>query len=273
VPEISISDAQVSESAGTASFTVSLSKASASNVTVNYTTGNGSAISPDDYTASAGTLTFLPGDSLTQAVTVPIVDDLVAESSETFAVTLSSAVGGTIIDNAATGTILDNEISACGAPTYSKNTDLGVFLWRNCSTSLWSVRVSGGTGAFTYAGSVQSNTPFTSVVPFSIESNDSLDFTTDPAVISPRMASTSVSRSRQTCASAWAPARASRCSSARRKRRLRRRSIWPISGSATSAQQAFGFKPVRVWRSMAARPGVEGVPAPAWAEAGASHHR
>ena len=49
-------------------FTVTLSKASTQTVTVNYTTLDGSATAGSDYVAQSGTLTFAPGDPLTQTI-------------------------------------------------------------------------------------------------------------------------------------------------------------------------------------------------------------
>ena len=42
-------------------------------VTVNYTTTNASAVEPDDYTSSSGTLTFATGDTL-KTVSVTSID-------------------------------------------------------------------------------------------------------------------------------------------------------------------------------------------------------
>ena len=86
-----ISDGDVDEAAGSATFTVKLSLASSDTVTVDWTTGNGTATAGDDYTAGSGSLTFSPGGGPTQTVTVTVTDDAVDEPDETFTVTLSNA--------------------------------------------------------------------------------------------------------------------------------------------------------------------------------------
>jgi hypothetical protein len=58
-------------------------------VTVEYTTGNGTALAPVDYTAlSLATLTFNPGE-IVKTVTVAIANDNVVELAETFFVNLA----------------------------------------------------------------------------------------------------------------------------------------------------------------------------------------
>ena len=75
----------VNESAGTATFTVVLSGApeTGNNVTVVYTTKNGSALLGNDYTANQGTVTFTRAN-LTKTFTVPIINDTVGEDGEAF---------------------------------------------------------------------------------------------------------------------------------------------------------------------------------------------
>ena len=88
-------------SGGTTSFTftVTLSKAAASNVTVDYATADGTATTMDnDYTATSGTLTFRPGASLTQTVTVSVTADTKVESNETFYLNLTNAKFGGVVD-------------------------------------------------------------------------------------------------------------------------------------------------------------------------------
>lgn len=91
-----------------AAFVVTLDSASASPVSVDYATANGTALVGGDYTQTAGTLTFAPGET-SRTVFVPITDDLAGEPTETFRLTLSNAVNATLARSQATGTVLDNE--------------------------------------------------------------------------------------------------------------------------------------------------------------------
>src|SRR5262249_47475031 len=77
-PALSIEDIQVNEgNTGTplAVQRVTLSAASAISVTVDWTTGDGSARAPSDYLAASGTLTFSPG-VIAQTVTNKINGDI-----------------------------------------------------------------------------------------------------------------------------------------------------------------------------------------------------
>ena len=108
---LNIADAQGTEGTdATIDFTVTLNAASTGTVTVDYATQDtGSATAGSDYTATSGTLTFNPGDT-SMTLSVPIIDDTVNDSGETFEMVLSNAVGATIADSTATGTILNTEI-------------------------------------------------------------------------------------------------------------------------------------------------------------------
>jgi hypothetical protein len=111
LPSLSISDATVIEgNTGTrlATFTVTLSPASNQPVTVSYTTANGTATSGSDYLATAGTLTFAPGQT-SKIISVSAVGDRLGEVNETFGVVLSNADGAVIADATAVGTIADDE--------------------------------------------------------------------------------------------------------------------------------------------------------------------
>jgi hypothetical protein len=96
--------------ASQAAFTVRLDAPSATPVTVNYATAPGTALAGSDFTATAGTLTFAPGQT-TRTILVRTLDDTLSEGSETFVVNLSNPVGATIADAQAVGTIADNEPS------------------------------------------------------------------------------------------------------------------------------------------------------------------
>ena len=108
---LSVHDATAAEAAGaTVDFTVTLSRASAETVTVDYATSNGTATAESDYTATSGTLTFA-ADDLSKTVSVPVLDDAVDEEAETFTLTLSDAEGGNVhlADATATGTITNDD--------------------------------------------------------------------------------------------------------------------------------------------------------------------
>jgi hypothetical protein len=121
LPTLSISDTVVAEgNAGTsvATFTVALSAARTSTVTVGYATANGTATAGSDYAAQSGTLTFAAGQT-TKAIAVVVNGDTAVEPNETFAVNLSAASGATIADGAGVGTITNDDTAA--APSLSIN--------------------------------------------------------------------------------------------------------------------------------------------------------
>ena len=108
-PSISINDVTLSEGAGTANFTVSLSAASGKTVTVNYATANGTATAGSDYTAKSGTVTFVAGDTR-ESVSVTILNDAAEEPGETFVVNLTGPSNATIADAQGQATIQDNDV-------------------------------------------------------------------------------------------------------------------------------------------------------------------
>jgi hypothetical protein len=101
--------------AATATFSVTLSVASAQTVTVVYATADGTATTGSDYVAVSGTLTFPPG-STTQSIPVIVNGDTQVESNETFFVNLSAAANAAIADAQGKGTI-NNDDSVDAGPT------------------------------------------------------------------------------------------------------------------------------------------------------------
>ena len=87
-------------------FSVTLSSASTSAVSVGYATSNGTATAGSDYNASAGTIVFLPGETI-KTVAIIINGDATAEAKETFTVTLSNPSGATLVDGSGAGSITD----------------------------------------------------------------------------------------------------------------------------------------------------------------------
>ena len=109
-PTLSISGGSATEGDdGTIAFTVTLDRAVADTVTVDYATAHGTA-DGDDYTATSGTLSFAAGDT-EKTVSVAIGDDEVNEDDETFTVTLSNASGATLGTASATGTIENRNVT------------------------------------------------------------------------------------------------------------------------------------------------------------------
>jgi hypothetical protein len=111
VPTLAVDDVTVVEGnfgTRTATFTVRLSAARSTSVTVNFTTANGTATSGTDYVAQSGTLTFAPGQTR-RTVAVAVIGDFLVEPDETFLVMLSGASGATIADAVGLGTITNDD--------------------------------------------------------------------------------------------------------------------------------------------------------------------
>ena len=114
VPTLRISDASGNEGRDSAvSFTVKLKPVATGTVTVAYQTEDGTATAGSDYTATSGTLTFAAGDTR-KTVSVPITDDEVEDSGETFTLKLSNASGATLGDTQARGTIYNEDHALAG---------------------------------------------------------------------------------------------------------------------------------------------------------------
>jgi Calx-beta domain/FG-GAP-like repeat len=110
-PSVRIRDSAVNEfntDVIFASFTVTLSHTSTTDVTVQYATADLSATAGSDYTASSGTVT-IPAGQTYATVTIPVKDDRLGEPTETFAVNLSAPTNATIGDGQGVITIFDNE--------------------------------------------------------------------------------------------------------------------------------------------------------------------
>ena len=110
-PSASISSgASATEGTDTSvAFTVTLDKAATGTVTIDYATSDGTASAGSDYTSTSGTLTFAAGTT-SQTITVPIADDAVNESDETFTVTLSNPSGATLGTSSTSATIINRYV-------------------------------------------------------------------------------------------------------------------------------------------------------------------
>jgi hypothetical protein len=81
----------VTEEDGLAILTVSLSAPAASNVTVGYSTGDGSATAGSDYVATHGSLTFTPSQT-SRTISIPLIRDSNVEGPESFSVMLHTPI-------------------------------------------------------------------------------------------------------------------------------------------------------------------------------------
>ena len=117
-PTLSVTSASASEGGGEMTFEVTLSTSSSvsppsrQSVTVGYHTRSGSATEGEDFTRTSGTLTIGP-NATSGRITVPILDDSVAEDQESFQLSLSNpsnaAFAGGSLALTASGAIEDNE--------------------------------------------------------------------------------------------------------------------------------------------------------------------
>ncbi len=109
--EVSISDVTVAEGnigTSTATFTLTLSQAASSAVTVQYSTIAASAVAGTDFTASTGTATFTAGQT-TQTVIVDVSTDIIAENDEVFFLQLTNPSGASLGDALGIATIVDED--------------------------------------------------------------------------------------------------------------------------------------------------------------------
>src|SRR5947199_1520439 len=95
---------------GKAVIKVTRSGGTASGVTVDYATSDGTATDGSDYIATSGTLTFAAGQT-SGTFTIPIINDALNEPNETVILTLSNPTGGATLGTRSTAvlTIVDND--------------------------------------------------------------------------------------------------------------------------------------------------------------------
>lgn len=105
---VSVADVSVGEGGGNAVVTFTRTDGTG-DASVFFTTVDGTATAGSDYTANSGTATFAAGATSAQ-VLVTLANDALAESNETFTLTLTPGVGGpTLANGSATVTILDDD--------------------------------------------------------------------------------------------------------------------------------------------------------------------
>ena len=102
------------ENSGSAMVTITRSGSSVGPVSVVVSTADGSAASPGDYTSVSTIVSWADGDSTAKTVTVPLINDALAEPSESLTLSLSSfsldSIPGAV--TTATLTLLDDDSGA-----------------------------------------------------------------------------------------------------------------------------------------------------------------
>lgn len=118
---LTIEDLEVSEDVGNAEFTVNISEPCDSPFEFEYSTANGGAVEPGDYTAVVSGAGSISAGASSTTVAVAIIDDIEVEDDETFTVSLAITGDTSCTTNAhgtrhvstndsATGTILANDL-------------------------------------------------------------------------------------------------------------------------------------------------------------------
>ncbi|MBY0230852.1 MAG: hypothetical protein K2W96_16315, partial [Gemmataceae bacterium] len=98
---------------------------------VSYATSDGTAISPADYAATSGTLTFAPGQDTAQ-IAVPLVDNGLSVGDKQFTVTLSNPVGAALGATSTASVLIDEDdpptvTIAATLPTATESGTVGRF--------------------------------------------------------------------------------------------------------------------------------------------------
>jgi len=124
---LSINDVSLAEgNSGSTSFifTVTLSSAGSLPVTVDYATADGSGTAGLDYQATAGRLTFAPGETQ-KTITVLVNGDTINEPDENFFVNLSNPNNAALTRSQGVGLIVNDDAPGIrlSASTYTVNED------------------------------------------------------------------------------------------------------------------------------------------------------
>ncbi len=107
---LSISDVATDEETGAATIQVMLDNPVQGGFSVNATTADDSAVSPEDYSAASTTLTFVGTAGEVQSFTLQIESDLIVEANESVSISLTGEVNSQIdVSDTGTLTILDDD--------------------------------------------------------------------------------------------------------------------------------------------------------------------
>ena len=127
VPSLSLTPLDAAESNGSTQMQVITATASAYDITFNYSTTDGTAAAGTHYTSSSSSGTITAG-SLSETISIPVIDDSNDNSDRTFtfnisSATLSNGTVATISESSDTATIIDDDLDiSINDITVSENT-------------------------------------------------------------------------------------------------------------------------------------------------------
>ena len=127
VPSLSLTPLDAAESNGSTQIQVITATASAYDITFNYSTTDGTAAAGTHYTSSSSSGTITAG-SLSETISIPVIDDSNDNSDRTFtfnisSATLSNGTVATISESSDTATIIDDDLDiSINDITVSENT-------------------------------------------------------------------------------------------------------------------------------------------------------
>ena len=112
VAALTIADVSVDEAAGIATVVVSVDNAVQGGFAVDFSTADGTAVEPDDYTANRGSLNFVGSAGESQSFAIAITPDSIVESTESVGLSLSNPTLAAI-DSSDTAllSILDDDVA------------------------------------------------------------------------------------------------------------------------------------------------------------------
>ena len=116
LPQLSVSDIVVLESANEAIVNVTQNIKSTFASQVDFVTADGSATSDTDYQLTSGSLSIAP-NTLNSSIRIPLINDQVSEPQKTFSLNLSNPQNALLVNTTATITLDDDE----GTPALSIN--------------------------------------------------------------------------------------------------------------------------------------------------------
>jgi trimeric autotransporter adhesin len=136
--QLSASAYSVNESSGNLIVTITRIGGANGIVGATLTLSPDTALAGQDYVGTSSTVSFGSGDASSRIVSIPIVNDNVAESAESFSVTLSAPTGGATLGApfAAVASIRDNDPPASPVPTLTPHTKRLDISWTAVPTAL-----------------------------------------------------------------------------------------------------------------------------------------